>query len=177
MESQTSVSRNPRIIMFPLPYQGHINPMLQLANILCSKGFNITILHTNFNAPKTSNYPHFTFRSILDDDPQDERFSNIASHGLGSFSRILLINQYGGDELREQLKLLLASGKDEQVSCMITDALWHFTQSVADSLNLPRLVLRTSSLFCFLIYASMPLFDAHGYFNHDNNNNCKFIRS
>ncbi|XP_071734835.1 UDP-glycosyltransferase 76G1-like [Rutidosis leptorrhynchoides] len=172
MENQTTtnVSRNQRIIMFPLPYQGHINLMLQLANILYSKGFNITILHTKFNAPNTSNYPHFTFRSIIDNDPQDERFSNIPLHGLGSFSRIFLVNRYGGEQLRDELKFLLASaGKDEKVSCIITDAVWHFTQAVADSLNLPRLVLRTSSLFCFLIYASMPLFDDRGYFDPDNN--------
>ncbi|GJW85376.1 hypothetical protein Tco_0158521 [Tanacetum coccineum] len=70
------------------------------------------------------------------------------------------------DELREELEILL---RDGQVSCLITDALWHFTQSVADSLNLPRLVLRTSSLFCFLIYASIPLFDDHGYFELSDN--------
>ncbi|GJW17293.1 UDP-glycosyltransferase 76G1-like protein [Tanacetum coccineum] len=70
------------------------------------------------------------------------------------------------NELREELEILL---RDGQVSCLITDALWHFTQSVADSLNLPRLVLRTSSLFCFLIYASIPLFDDHGYFELSDN--------
>nr|GEX36170.1 UDP-glycosyltransferase 76G1-like [Tanacetum cinerariifolium] len=136
--------------------------MMQLANILYSKGFSISILHTNFNAPKTSNYPHFTFKSILDTDPQDERYTNLPSQGLGSVSRVLLLNQYGADELREELEILL---RDGQVSCLITDALWHFTQSVADSLNLPRLVLRTSSLFCFLVYASIPRFDDHGYFS------------
>ncbi|PWA94572.1 UDP-glucuronosyl/UDP-glucosyltransferase [Artemisia annua] len=164
--TETTDHRHRRIILFPLPYQGHLNPMLQLANILYSKGFSITILHTNFNAPKTSNYPHFTFKSVLDNAPQDERYTNIASQGLGSFDRIFLLNQYGADELREELEILL---RDGQVSCLITDALWHFTQSVADSLNLPRLVLRTSSLFCFLLYASIPLFDDRGYFELSDN--------
>ncbi|GJZ58695.1 putative nucleotidyltransferase, ribonuclease H [Tanacetum coccineum] len=44
-------------------------------------------------------------------------------------------------ELRKELEILVRNG---QVLCLITDALWHFTQSVADILNLPRLVLRTS---------------------------------
>nr|GEX36169.1 UDP-glycosyltransferase 76G1-like [Tanacetum cinerariifolium] len=37
--------------------------------------------------------------------------------------------------------------------------------SVADSLKLPRIVLRTSSLFCVNVYASIPLLDDQGYFN------------
>ncbi|KAI3793286.1 hypothetical protein L1987_35902 [Smallanthus sonchifolius] len=164
-QTETTVRRHRRIKLFPLPFQGHINPMLQVANLLYSKGFSITILHTNFNKPKTSNYPRFTFRFIIYNDPQDERFSNLPSHGMGAFNRLFVFNEHGADELRHELELLLASEEDEQVSCIITDALWHFTQSVADSLNLPRLVLRTSSLFCFLAYASFPVFDDFGYLN------------
>nr|XP_048325483.1 UDP-glycosyltransferase 76B1-like [Ziziphus jujuba var. spinosa] len=40
--------------------------MLQLANILYSKGFSISIIHTSFNSPNPSNYPHFTFHSICE---------------------------------------------------------------------------------------------------------------
>ncbi|KAK1409414.1 hypothetical protein QVD17_35940 [Tagetes erecta] len=167
-QTQTTVDRHRRIILFPLPYQGHVNPMLQLANLLYSKGFNITIFHTNFNKPKTSNYPHFTFKFILDNDPHDERYCNLPLHGMGAFSRVLLFNQFGADELRHQLELELSKKDEPSVSCLITDALWHFAQPVAVSLNLPRLVLRTSSLFCFLVYASLPLLNDRGYLDHSN---------
>ncbi|MFS7958048.1 putative cytokinin 7-beta-glucosyltransferase [Helianthus anomalus] len=33
------------IVLFPMPFQGHINPMFQLANILHTQGFKITIIH------------------------------------------------------------------------------------------------------------------------------------
>ncbi|KAJ0705141.1 putative UDP-glucuronosyl/UDP-glucosyltransferase [Helianthus annuus] len=168
-QTETTVDRRRRVILFPLPYQGHINPMLQLANLLYSKGFSITILHTNYNKPKTSNYPHFTFRFILDNDPHDERYSNLPLHGMGALSRVILFNQYGADQLRHQLEQELSAKDEPSVSCLITDALWHFTQSVADSLSLPRLVLRTSSLFCFLIYASIPLLDDRGYLSLSDN--------
>ncbi|MFS8012875.1 putative cytokinin 7-beta-glucosyltransferase [Helianthus anomalus] len=51
METLGSVStlRSRRIILFPLPFQGHINPMLQLANILHTRGFKITIIHAEYN--------------------------------------------------------------------------------------------------------------------------------
>ena len=49
-----------------MPLQGHITPMLQLASILYTKGFSITIIHTQFNPPNPSNYPCFAFHSIPD---------------------------------------------------------------------------------------------------------------
>ncbi|CAA0814669.1 UDP-glycosyltransferase 76F1 [Striga hermonthica] len=49
-----------RLILFPPPLQGHISPMLQLANILHSRGFSITVIHTRLNSPNPSNHPHFT---------------------------------------------------------------------------------------------------------------------
>ncbi|KAK9061128.1 hypothetical protein SSX86_018308 [Deinandra increscens subsp. villosa] len=168
MENHTVVPRHRRIILFPLPYQGHVNPMLQLANLLYSKGFSITILHTNFNKPKTSNYPHFTFKFILDNDPHDERYSKLPLQGMGSFARVLLFNECGADELRHQLELELS---EKDVSCLVTDAYWYFTQSVADSLSLPRLVLRTTSLFCFPVFGSISLFHDLGYFNLSDNAN------
>ena len=35
-----------RVLLFPLPFQGHINPMLQLADVLHGRGLAITVLHT-----------------------------------------------------------------------------------------------------------------------------------
>ncbi|KAM0068936.1 putative UDP-glucuronosyl/UDP-glucosyltransferase [Helianthus debilis subsp. tardiflorus] len=163
-QPETTARRHQRIIMFPVPFQGHINPMFQLANLLYSKGFSITILHTSFNAPKTSNYPHFTFKSILDNGHENERFSQSS---LAGFAQNFLFKQDTAEAFRDELELLLASVQDGQVSCLITDALWHFTQSVADSLNLPRLVVRTTSVHSTIVYSSIPLLDARGYFTLD----------
>ncbi|RWR79354.1 UDP-glycosyltransferase 76C2-like protein [Cinnamomum micranthum f. kanehirae] len=54
------------LVLFPSPFQGHINPMMQLATLLHSRGFTITIIHTQFNSPDPSNYPHFNFQAIPD---------------------------------------------------------------------------------------------------------------
>ncbi|KAF3454617.1 hypothetical protein FNV43_RR05065 [Rhamnella rubrinervis] len=59
-------TRRRRLVLFPCPYQGHINPMLQLGTILYSNGFSITIVHTNFNAPNPQGHPHFSFVSLPD---------------------------------------------------------------------------------------------------------------
>ncbi|KAL5734600.1 hypothetical protein ACOSP7_032461 [Xanthoceras sorbifolium] len=66
-DSHLQAGEKRRVVLFPLPLQGHINPMLQLASIPYHRaGFSITIIHTNFNSPSSSNYPHFDFRSIPD---------------------------------------------------------------------------------------------------------------
>lgn len=171
MENQVESSscRRLRVVLFPLPYQGHINPMLQLANILYSKGFSITIIHTNFNSFYTSKYPHFTFRPVLDNDSKQNNLAKLAAKGIGDLlSGVIMLNQCSADNLRQELEqMLMASERQqERIVCLITDALWYFTQSVADSLKLPRVVLRTSSLFCVNVYTSIPVLDDRGYFNH-----------
>ncbi|CAH1438559.1 unnamed protein product [Lactuca virosa] len=173
MENQVGRSscRRQRVVLFPLPFQGHINPMLQLANILYSNGFSITIIHTNFNSLYTSNYPHFTFRAVLDNDSKDNNLAKLSSKGIGDLlSGIMLLNQCSGESLRQELDQMLIASKQhhEPIVCLITDALWYFTQSVADSLKLPRMVLRTSSLFCVNVYASIPVLEDQGYFNQAN---------
>ncbi|KAB1200960.1 putative disease resistance protein RGA3 [Morella rubra] len=38
------------LVLLPCPFEGHINPMLQLGTILHSKGFSITIVQPQFNS-------------------------------------------------------------------------------------------------------------------------------
>ncbi|MFS7958054.1 hypothetical protein Hanom_Chr07g00673691 [Helianthus anomalus] len=106
-QPETTARRHQRIIMFPVPFQGHINPMFQLANLLYSKRFSI-----NFNAPKTSNYPHFTFKSILDNVHENERFSQSS---LADFTQNFLFKQDAAEAFRDERELLLASVQDGQV--------------------------------------------------------------
>ncbi|KAL5580891.1 hypothetical protein UlMin_013333 [Ulmus minor] len=63
MRKQTQRSR--LVVLVPCPFQGHISPMLQLGDMLHSKGFSITIVHANFNSPNPQNHSHFTFFPTL----------------------------------------------------------------------------------------------------------------
>lgn len=151
-------NRGRRLVLLPLPFQGHINPMLQLANILHSKGFSITILHTRFNAPNPTNYPHFSFLSIP--DVVDENISVSSIESVLNFLEYL--NEKCVNPIKECLSRLML--EDEGVTCLITDAQWFSTQSVADELKLPRIVHRTSSVSSFLLFAAFPVIRDMGYF-------------
>ncbi|CAK7323861.1 unnamed protein product [Dovyalis caffra] len=146
------------LILFPLPYQGHINPMLQLANILYSKGFSIIIIHLPFNSLNPLNYPHFTFYSI----PLDLWEHEASTANIVYF--LTLLNNKCVKPFSDGLSKLLLDVKEDPISCIITDAHWYFTQPVADSIKLPRIVLRTSDISSFLVFATFPVLREKGYF-------------
>ncbi|KAA8534143.1 hypothetical protein F0562_031664 [Nyssa sinensis] len=148
-----------RLVLFPVPLQGHINPMLQLANILHSKaGFSITVIHTKFNSPDQSKYPHFKFQPIPDRFLENELAST-----TDVISLLTVHNVYCVAPFRDCLAGLLSNVSEEPIACLITDALWHFTQAVADSFKLPRIVLRTSSVSSFIASTIFPLLRKKGY--------------
>ncbi|OMO68456.1 UDP-glucuronosyl/UDP-glucosyltransferase [Corchorus capsularis] len=142
------------IALFPIPYQGHINPMLQLANILHDKGFSITIIHTCFNSPNPSKYPHFRFLSISDGLPEDQVVPSGNSDVL-ALTNALNLNCV--TPFRDCFQELLSSNDDDPIVCLITDGIWHFTQAVANDIKVPRIVLWTSSATVYLNFIPNPI--------------------
>ncbi|KAK2975671.1 hypothetical protein RJ640_025967 [Escallonia rubra] len=166
MENQVGLSKQRfgrRVILFPVPFQGHINPMLQLASILHSRGFSIAIIHTRFNSPNPSKFPHFEFHSI------DDGLLGSNAYGEEIDSVVLLLKLINKNCVRsfcECLTRLLSDGTKEPIACLITDALLHFTQAVADSMKLPRIVLRTSNVSSFLVFVAYPLLQEMGFISN-----------
>ncbi|MED6181767.1 hypothetical protein PIB30_022367 [Stylosanthes scabra] len=146
-----------KVLLMPSPFQGHITPLLQLGDILYSKGFSITIIHTSFNSPDPSTHPHFTFLPIHESLSQSEASS------MDSLRLVDLINSRIKQPLKECLAKLMLS-KEDTISCFIADATLHSTQSVCDGFELPRLVLRTGGAASFAVFASIPLLREKGYF-------------
>ncbi|XP_010452495.1 PREDICTED: UDP-glycosyltransferase 76C2 [Camelina sativa] len=152
-----------RVILFPLPLQGCINPMLQLANILHSRGFSITVIHTRFNAPKASSHPLFTFLQIQDGLSEAQIKDGPTSNVM---SLLAQINLNAESPFRDCLNKVLLESKEsssEKVSCLIDDCGWLFTQTVSESLNLPRMVLCTFKATFFNAYPTLPLIRTKGY--------------
>ncbi|KAE8682077.1 UDP-glycosyltransferase 76C2 [Hibiscus syriacus] len=150
------------VILFPMPFQGHLNPMLQLASILHERGFSISIIHTHFNSPNPANYPHFGFYPIPDGLPENYVISSDPNLMV---SFIKLINSSCQIPLRDCLAKLMSTGSEDEdpVACFVSDVLWYNTQAVADELRLPRIALRTSNVLSFLVLASMPSLFQKGY--------------
>ncbi|CAB4270867.1 unnamed protein product [Prunus armeniaca] len=150
-------SKGRRLIFFPLPLQGHINPMLELASVLHSKGFSITIMHTHLNSLNPSSYPHFTFHSIPDGLSESEASTK------DIVLLISLLNVKCVEPFRAALADLLSNVSKEPVACLIAVLRFHFTQSVAESFKLPRMLLRTGGATSLLVYTQFPLLHEKGY--------------
>ncbi|XXG40519.1 hypothetical protein AAC387_Pa01g1213 [Persea americana] len=145
------------LVLFPSPFQGHINPMMQLATLLHSRGFTITIIHTQFNPPNPSNYPHFNFQAI----PDGLSDAQTATEDLAEL--ISSINTNCEAPFHNLLAQIVMDNSKDPIRCIISDDLLHFTLSVSVHFGLPRVILRTNNALSFVTIASVPLFYEKGY--------------
>ncbi|KAI9081916.1 hypothetical protein K1719_036178 [Acacia pycnantha] len=145
MEKQRQGKKR-HLVVVPAPLQGHLTPMLQLASILHSNGFSITIAHTLFNSPDPSNHPNFQFLPFSDGlshQPTD----SISSHNISS-----LVSTLAANCVSPFKQLLLHFTSENNIDCIIYDGFMYFVESVAQQLCLPTLLLRTTSLTNVLAY-------------------------
>ncbi|KAF8021996.1 hypothetical protein BT93_G2201 [Corymbia citriodora subsp. variegata] len=150
---------NHRVILFPLPFQGHINPMLQLGRILYARGFSITILHTNFNALDPSSHPHFAFRSIADGlDQSEASLSDIPSI-------VSLLNARCVGPFEECMREMVSSpgGDAVPIACLISDPFFSFPCGVAERLKVRALTLRTGGATSLYVFTICPVLKEKGY--------------
>lgn len=161
MEEEKQRERR-RVVIVPAPFQGHFTPMLQLASVLHSKGFSITIAHTIFNSPNPSDHPHFLFLPFHDGISPNHQ--TISTHNVTTIASTL--NTHCLSPLKE---LLLRHMSKENIACIIYDGVMYFVHTLAHQLNLPSLVLRTTSATHFFAYHAL-----HHLHTYTNNNYLPF---
>nr|AZG04490.1 7-deoxyloganetic acid glucosyl transferase 3-1 [Centranthera grandiflora] len=139
--------------MFPIPLQGPVNSMLNLAELLCLSGLRVTFLvtdHIHARLQRHSSvgsrfrsYPDFQIRAIQDGLPDD--------HPRGE--SFLELFESMGTKTRPLLKEMLS---DLQVSCVVVDGILGFACDVADELGVPFFCMRTISAACLWIFFCLP---------------------
>ncbi|CAN6180429.1 unnamed protein product [Urochloa humidicola] len=149
-----------RVAVFPLPFQGHISPMLQLAGALHARGLAVTVLHTAFNAPDPARHPGFSFVSVPDAIP--EAVAGAAANGI---AKILALNaaMEASGHVRGALASLMAAGGQPRLACLVIDSTLTAAQKAAAGLGLPTLVLHTGSAACFRLFRSYDMLHDKGY--------------
>lgn len=153
MEKQT---HRRQVILFPMPFQGHLTPMLQLGNTLHSRGFSITVIHTQINSPSTSNYPHFKFYSIHDGLSKSQfSTSDIVSLLVALNSTCLVSFKACLDKVLSECS--------SPPACLIVDSSWDFGQVASQGVDIPWMILHPSCIFTLLVYAAWPILLQKGY--------------
>ncbi|CAL9247395.1 unnamed protein product [Arabidopsis halleri] len=128
-----------RIVLVPLPLQGHITPMMQLGQALNLKGFSITVALGAFNRVSSSqHFPSFQFVSIPETVP-------ISQHdALGVVEFVVKLNKTSEESFKDCIaQLLLQHGND--IACIIYDELMYFSEAAAKEFKIPSVIFTTGS--------------------------------
>ncbi|XP_076927959.1 7-deoxyloganetin glucosyltransferase-like [Bidens hawaiensis] len=149
----------PHALCIPIPVQGHIKPMLQLAKLLHSKGFLITFVNTEFNHQRlvrsqgseaVGGLPTFRFETIPDGLPPPHNLD--ATQDVPSLARAIEENFLG------PFKTLIAkvNATYSPVTCIVADVLMGFTHAAASEFGVPEFCLWTSGAGSFLCFDQYP---------------------
>ncbi|XVE96984.1 hypothetical protein REPUB_Repub02eG0271300 [Reevesia pubescens] len=149
------------VLIFPFPAQGHIKPMLCLAELLCQAGLQVTFLNTHHNHRRlnklhdlstSTRFPTLRFKSLSDGLPEDHprnllRFIDLV-YSIKSVTKPLFRNL-----------LISLSHKPDMppVSCIIADGIMSFAIDVAEELQIRKVIIfRTISCCCLWSYFCAP---------------------
>ncbi|CAN6197367.1 unnamed protein product [Urochloa humidicola] len=151
-------ARRRRVLVFPLPFQGHIDPMMHLAGVLHARGLAITVLHTHFNALKPENHKEFRFIPVPDGIP-----AAVAAEKK-IIDVILAMNAaMEASPAAVRGALVSALANEDGAACLVIDANLLAVQKVAAALGLPTVVLRTGSAACLRCFLAYPMLHEKGY--------------
>ncbi|KAF0900075.1 hypothetical protein E2562_026811 [Oryza meyeriana var. granulata] len=142
-----------RVALFPLPFQGHLSPMLQLAALLRSRGFAVTVLHTGFNAPDPARHRELAFVPIHETLPEEA-----TSPDAGIVAQLIALNAACEAPFQDALASLLPD-----VACVVVDGQWYAALGAAALVGVPALALRTDSAATFRSMLAYPRLRDAGY--------------
>lgn len=154
-------SVKPHALLFPYPAQGHINPFMQLANVLISRHVLVTFLNTDYNHhrlnPKSSD--KIRFESFPDGLPPEhgrtlnipELCETVQNHGPPNVERIVENLKYSATNV-PPISFIVADGNFSI-----------FMQRIALKYGVPWVAFWTPSACGFSAYFHMPLLMDEGY--------------
>nr|UHH90542.1 UDP-glycosyltransferase [Nicotiana benthamiana] len=153
----------PHVVIFPFPVQGHVNPMLKLAELLSLSGIHVTFINTLSIQKRLSRntdiqsrfslFPGFRFETITDG------VSGNVSHTHQETNKLMVIFDFLRSNTKPILKeIILAAGCPRQgpVTCVIADGILSVALEVAKDVGIPILYFRTASAASFWIYLCSP---------------------
>ncbi|KAI8548275.1 hypothetical protein RHMOL_Rhmol07G0261300 [Rhododendron molle] len=148
----------PHAVIVPYPTQGHMNPMLKVAKLLCQKGFQITFVINEFNKQRLlrargpaalDGLPSFRFATISDGLPVPEdgkrQDTHVYCEALSRDTPLPFFRQLVND--------LRSSANMPPITCIVCDGVMSFPLKVAKELDVPCALFWTPSACGFLCYS------------------------
>ncbi|KAM3300786.1 hypothetical protein ACQJBY_041687 [Aegilops geniculata] len=146
-----------RVVVFPFPFHGHATPLLRLASVLHTRGFAVTIFHTELRAPDPAEYPaDYRFVPLRVDVPPEL----MASEDIAGM--VTAMSEYSEAPFKERLTAALAE-EGAGVRCVIADVAWYKALSVSSALGVPAMGVMTASAANYRVYMAYPMLIHKGY--------------
>ncbi|XP_010431140.1 PREDICTED: UDP-glycosyltransferase 76E4-like [Camelina sativa] len=143
------IAHKRRIVLVPLPLQGHVTPMMHLGKSLTLKGFSITVALGQLDQVSSwQHFPGFQFITIPESLPLSE------VEALGPVEFLIKLNKTSEASFKNCIsQLLIQQGND--IACIIYDDLMYFCEAAAKQFKLPSIIFSTASAthnfcVCFL---------------------------
>ncbi|KAB2605674.1 UDP-glycosyltransferase 85A5-like [Pyrus ussuriensis x Pyrus communis] len=156
MSSVEQATKKGHAVFVPYPAQGHVNPMMQLAKLLHSRGFHITFVNTEFNHNRlirsngpdsVKGIPDFVFETIPDGLPPSDKDGTQDIPALCDSIKKTCFGPF-----KELVTKINSSSQVPQVTCIVADGVMTFGCKVARELGIPEVVLWTASACGFMGY-------------------------
>ncbi|XP_059624007.1 linamarin synthase 2-like [Cornus florida] len=147
-------TKKPHAVCVPVPAQGHVNAMMQIAKLLHSRGFHITFVNTEFNhkrlvrskgSDSVKGLPDFRFETIPDGLPPSDRDATQDVPDLCDSTRKNCLVPF-----KELLLKLNSSTELPPVTCVVGDAFMSFCIKAAEELGIPEVQFCPVSACSFL---------------------------
>uniref|UniRef100_A0A803R0P7 Glycosyltransferase n=2 Tax=Cannabis sativa TaxID=3483 RepID=A0A803R0P7_CANSA len=156
MDSVIESTKKPHAVCVPFPAQGHVNPMMQLAKLLHSRGFHMTYVNTEFNHRRlirskgldsVKGLSDFQFETIPDGLPSSDRDATQDIPSLCDSTRKNCLGPF-----KKLLHKLNNCCEVPPVTCIVTDGIMTFGIEAAREFGIPEVVLWTASPCSFMGY-------------------------
>ncbi|KAK6933074.1 hypothetical protein RJ641_035968 [Dillenia turbinata] len=148
----------PHVLIFPFPVQGHVTPMLRLAETLSFSNLKITFLNSHHNHHRLlrhsdvfsrfSSHPNFHFESISDGLP-DDKHRSVDRAMLTACGTVMA-------PLFKELLTKLVSQRDSPVTCVIADGLMDFAVDITQEIGVKLVYFRIPSAAFFWVCWCIP---------------------
>ncbi|KAG8376586.1 hypothetical protein BUALT_Bualt09G0079000 [Buddleja alternifolia] len=165
----------PHIIIIAPPFQGHLNPSIQLTLNLASKSFTVTFVNTDWTHHqitkarkhlKPENNDHLFSGSGL-----DIRYRTISDGFPLSFDRSLNREQYMEGRIHvfptyvdEFVGQLMGSGSDPPPTCLVADTFYTWGSTIARKYALVHVSFWTQPALVLTLYYHLDLLKKKGHY-------------
>ncbi|KAK4481091.1 hypothetical protein RD792_011962 [Penstemon davidsonii] len=165
---------HPHAIMISVPYQGHINPFVNLALKLASKGFSITFVHIEFVHHTLSKAHHnnkneVDFFSQARESGLDIRYTTINDGFPVEFDRVIHFEEYWESILRDFParvdEFIEKTIKSDPFSAhfIVADTSYSWPATIAKKYNLVNVSFWTQPALVFSLIYHLDLLRENGH--------------